>query len=272
MKKGPIHFSTQHQRQAGRKRAAQFDRSSLSENGKKRATQLSNDIHLQGIAADGFWAQSAYLRGRSGLRLLAPDQVHFLRPEDLVGSGGTRLDPREQRLYFGVLVWQSTWQDLPAKPPMPSDEEYLQQVKRVQSSIGVGIPLEHVLDGVYTAPDDFCDTHGNPWSARKQRKLFRDALRQARAYAMSLSQELKPGAPPAMPGKAGRRRPMQALTPVFQRGEAPVPKGVYGRPDLPRYDHNNIFLSRPYGIPPTNDSFPMFSTIVAPSIEEFCED
>ena len=42
---------------------------------KKRATQLSNHTHLQHIAADGYWAQSAYLRGRSGLRLLAADQT-----------------------------------------------------------------------------------------------------------------------------------------------------------------------------------------------------
>src|SRR5438034_3242304 len=94
-KRKPRHFTTAHQRSAGRQRAAQFTRGYQSAAGKKRAAQPSFVLHLQTIAPDGFWSWSAYLRGPSGLRLLSPNQIEFLRPEQLRGPQGISLSPRE---------------------------------------------------------------------------------------------------------------------------------------------------------------------------------
>ena len=170
-----------------------------SEAGKGRAAQTTFLGHNKQIAPDGFAAASAYMRGPFGLRLLDPSHIQFLRPEHLVGKEGKPLSSEAQRLQFGVYVWKTIWEHIPDHPQPPTNEVYLAEMKRVQALIGRGQSLEEPFDAVFIAPNDFCNETSQPYSWKKQRKLFRAALRNACMAALQHNRT---------PRKLGQRRPM----------------------------------------------------------------
>ncbi|GAC1405677.1 MAG: hypothetical protein NVSMB49_25060 [Ktedonobacteraceae bacterium] len=146
------------------------------------------------------------------------------------------------------------WEHIPDHPPPPSDEVYLEEVRRVQAVVGQGQSLENGLDGVYVAPNDFCDTTGTPLSWKKQRKLFRAALRAACDAALLRN---------ASPRKRGQRRPMQDGTSLAaQKRHSPRKDAHYGRPDLPPHAKENISPSRPYSVPLTVKTHAVWFTSV----------
>jgi len=264
-------FSVEHQRLAGRKRARAFTKQERSLGGKRTATQHRNALHCQVIAPEGFLAWSVQtMRGKTGLRLLKAEQIHFLRLEDMAGKDGARLCDRERRLQFGLYVWVATFDGL-VWPTLPDDGEFLAEVARVQSVVGRGLSLPCPLDALYCAPNDFCDPAGVPWSKRKQRKLFRDALRTARTEAIRIApmqasakgSQLSLSAPPPAPSvlalpaparKPGLRRSMNQSRPQYQGLMRPAIRYRYDRPDLPWYDWENITPTRPYRAAPSADS------------------
>jgi hypothetical protein len=247
-------------RAAGRKRAEQFTPEYQREMGLRRAQQHSFLEHNRQIAPDGFRAQSAYMRGQSGLRLLRPEHVQFLLPQQLVGPGGAELSYPQQRIFFGLYVWKAIWEDLAPRPEPPTDEEFLLSVDYVQTRLHAGLCLENPLDVIYAAADDFCDEAGEPWSDRKQRRLFRQALADGQAYAeeqVRLWHEQYQIEREARLRRPGLRRP-QANMPIFGHCSPGVPTFQYGRPDLPFYHRYNISPQRPYGVPMTNDHHPVY--------------
>jgi hypothetical protein len=125
-------------RKAGRKRAEQFTQAYQQEMGRRRAQQYSFLEHNRQIAPDGFSAQSAYMRGPSGLRLLLPEHIQFLLPEQLRGPGGTHLSYEQQRIYFGLYVWKAIWTGLP-QPEMPTDQEFLTKAATIQRELHQGL-------------------------------------------------------------------------------------------------------------------------------------
>jgi len=210
--------------------------------GKGRATQASFLTHNQQIAPDGFAAMSAYMRAPAGLRLLDPAHIQFLRPEQIAGKQGRPLSPPEKRLQFGVYVWRMVWEHVPSPPPPPTDEEYLYEMQRIQALIGQGQPLSDPLDGVYAAPNDFRDSGGNPFSWKKQRKLFREALKAACAAAVWRNET---------PRKVGQRRPLYETPASLMWSHAPRKDVQIGRQDVPSYARENLSPARPYSVPVT---------------------
>ena len=248
------------QRAAGRKRAEQFTPEHQIEAGRRRAQQDSFLEHNRTIAPDGFRAQSAYMRAPSGLRLLSPEHVQFLLPEQLCGPNGLPLTYEQQRLFFGLYVWKAVWNNLAPQPQMPSDEEFLTSVGYVQARLHCGMLLEHPLHVMYAAANDFCDEAGDPWSPRKQRRIFREVLGSAREHAEALViqwQQQAQAERASRPRYPGQRRPSSDRGPSFQH-HGPSPHYQYGRPDLPKYDRRNISPQRPYGSPSTNDRHPVY--------------
>jgi hypothetical protein len=218
---GVMRRSVEQQRAAGRKRAQAFTREYQQEQACKRVAHPSFLAHNRRIAPDGFAAQSAHMRATNGQRLLHARHVQFLRPEELRGPHGRHLSHGQQRLAFGLYVWQTIWEFLAPQPEMPTDEEFLAHVVRIQSRLQHGLPLENALDIVYAAPGDFCDAAGSPWSPRKQRRLFREALRAARVAAEAQIVQSRQEAQAErmqQPHNVGQRRPMPAV-PMF-RGQA----------------------------------------------------
>jgi hypothetical protein len=249
------------QRAAGRERAKQFTPEYQIEAGRRRAKQESFVEHNRQIAPDGFRAQSAYMRAPIGLRLLSPDHVQFLLPEQLYGANGVPLTYEQQRVYFGLYIWKAIWANLAPQPRMPTDEEFLDIVVRVQAQLHCGMPLEHPLSIIYAAANDFCDESGDPWSPRKQRRLFREALQAGRAYAEALVlqwQQQAQAERATRPRQPGQRRPSAESGPAFQRSGFSAQQHQYGRPDLPAYHPYNLSPQRPYGVPVTNDTHPIY--------------
>jgi hypothetical protein len=254
-------MSIEQLREAGRKRAQAFTPEYQAEMGRRRAQQKSFVEHNRRIAPDGFSAQSAYMRGPSGLRLLRPEHIQFLEPSQLRGPGGSLLSHDQQRLFFGLYVWRSLWDGLP-QPALPTDEEFLARGMVVRDRLHYGHGLENLLDVIYVAACDFCDASGHAWSWKKQRRLFRQALAAGRQFAEKLTADQHKWALAdrmVQPRQLGVRRPM-SVTPVptfVHQGAAP--QGFeYGRPDLPSYHLYNILPQRPYGVPTTNDSHPVY--------------
>jgi len=249
-------------RAAGRARAQQFTPEYQAEMGRRRAQQLSFLEHNRRISPDGFSAQSAYMRGPSGLRLLDPEHVQFLLPEQLRGPGGKLLTYEQQRLFFGLSVWRAIWEDLTPQPERPSDQEFLANAVKIQNGLHHGLALENPLHVIYAAANDFCDETGEPWSPRKQRHLFRKALSEARTYAEALAQEWREQAQAEranQPHKLGQRRPRSTDPgPIFGHRDPGARTMQYGRSDLPSYHPYNILPQRPYGVPATNDSHPVY--------------
>jgi len=228
------------------------------------------------------------MRGSTGLKLAMPSQIHFLRPEQLSGPYGAPLTGREQRLLFGLYVWKATFEGLPW-PPLPTDDEFLTEVARVQSIVGRGLPLGNPLDALYVAPNDYCDERGEPWGKTRQRKMFRDALRDARAYAESIApllkevygvpdcqipdpQMFKSTAPVPRAWKPGQRRPMCGPPPQFPGLVRPIVKRRFGRPDLPPYVQENLMPARPYAVAPSNDNIRPWYVAVNPVTDDVVED
>lgn len=183
-------LTTADRRKGGRKRIQTMSREDARAGGLSRARQGTFQTHNEDVAPEGFWAQSAYLRA-AGARLLDASQIQFLRPEDLrAGPGEPPFTPTKQRLVFGFFVWQFVWQQARhIEPPLPTDEEYLAKACQVQERLGQGLDLENLLDALWCAPNDFKDESGIPWSARRQRKLFRSALQQARQAVLAMASQ-----------------------------------------------------------------------------------
>lgn len=256
------------QRAAGRKRAEQFTPEYQIEAGRRRARQDSFLEHNRQIAPDGFRAQSAYMRAPSGLRLLSPEYVQFLLPEQLCGPNGTPLSYEQQRVFFGLYVWKAIWANLAPQPRVPTDEEFLAFVGRVQAQLHCGMTLEHPLHVIYAAANDFCDEMGAPWSSRKQRRLFREALRAGRVSAEALVLEWQQqgfAERAARPRQAGQRRPSSDQGPTFQHAS---PQHRSSRPDLPSYHPYNLKPQRPYGVPTTSETHPVYWLPIQDSDEE----
>lgn len=249
-------------RAGGRKRAEQFTEEYQREMGLRRAQQHSFLEHNRRIAPDGFSAQSAYMRGPSGLRLLTPSHVQFLLPEQLRGPGGKLLTYEQQRIFFGLYVWRAIWEDLTPQPERPTDQEFLTYAAKIQNGLHHGLDLEKPLHVIYAAPNDFCDETGEPWAPRKQRRLFRQALADARAYAEALAREWREQAwaeRADQPRKRGQRRPQSTkMGPTFGRRGEPSQSFQYGRSDLPSYHPYNLSPQRPYGVPTTNNDHPVY--------------
>ncbi len=259
------------QRAAGRRRAQQFTPEYQIEAGRRRAQQESFVEHNRQIAPDGFRAQSAYMRAPSGLRLLSPDHVQFLLPEQLYGPNGVPLTYEQQRVFFGLYVWKAIWANLAPQPQMPTDEGFLAEVGRVQAQLHCGMTLEHPLHVIYAAANDFCDEAGEPWSPRRQRRLFRNALRAGRAEAQALVLEWQQQAQAeraARPHQPGQRRPSAETSPAFQRRGSPPQPHRYGRSDLPAYHPYNLSPQRPYDVPASNDTHPVYWLPIQGSDEE----
>src|SRR5436305_6179904 len=254
--------SIEQARRGGRKRAEAFTSESQSELGRRRAQQLSFLLHNRRIAPDGFSAQSAYMRGPSGLRLLHPEHVQFLLPEQLRGPGGALLTYEQQRIFFGLYVWKAIWDSLAPQPQMPTDQEFLAYAAKIQNGLHHGLDLENPLHVIYAAPNEWCDETGEPWAPRKQRRLFRQALATARAYAEALVIEWQQQALAErmeQPRQPGQRRPQStSMGPTFGRRGQPSPWFQYGRPDLPSYHPYNLIPQRPYGVPTTNNDHPIY--------------
>jgi hypothetical protein len=283
-------FTTDERRRGGRKRAQTMTKDERRRGGQTRAAQVSHRDHNRAIASSGYWAWSTItMRGSTGLKLAMTWQIHFLRPERLKGPDGECLSSREQRLLFGIYVWKATWEGLPWPPP-PTDEQYLAEVARVQAVVGRGLPLAHPMDALYVAPNDFCDEHGQAWGKTRQRKLFRDALRAARAYAEDMEPLLREVygdhlwlcQPPEATmlsrfadalrvWKPGARRPMRERRPQFPGQVRPIVKRRFGRPDLPHYDRENLLPSRPYAVAQSSDSYPCWAACAAPLTDDFYE-
>jgi hypothetical protein len=209
-------FTPLHQRLAGEQRARGFTSAYQKAAAQERIAQASFLVHNRTISRDGYAGVSAHFRAQNGLRLLYPEHIQFLRPEEFLEQDGLPLPAYRQRLQFGLYVWRMIWDQLPFAPALPTDEEYLQQARRVQALVGRGLQLETPLDALYVAPDDYCDASGRPLAERKQKKLFRAALRQARAAALQWHDEQVRSAHPLPPRKPGQRRPMGPGRPVIQ--------------------------------------------------------
>jgi hypothetical protein len=213
------------------------------------------------------------MRGPSGLRLLNPEHVQFLLPQQLVGPGGAELSYPQQRIFFGLYVWRAIWEDLAPHPEPPTDQEFLLSVAHVQDRLHAGLPLENPLDVVYAAADDFCDEAGEPWSDRKQRRLFRQALADGQAEAEEMVRQWHKeyqAEREARLRRPGLRRP-QGTPPIFGHRAPAEPTMEYGRPDLPFYHRYNISPQRPYGIPVTNHNHPIY-WIPRPDQEDLDDD
>lgn len=63
------------------KKVSNLNREHQRQAGKGRAAQETFQQHNQRIAPDGFSAVSAYMRAPAGLRLLDLSHIQFLRPE-----------------------------------------------------------------------------------------------------------------------------------------------------------------------------------------------
>jgi hypothetical protein len=210
--------SIQQQRAAGRVRAEGFTPEYQRAQGKKRAAQPSHLVHNRQIARDGHRAFSAAMRASMGIRLLHPEDVQFLRPEQFRGPQGAPLSDDAQRLRFGIYVWKAIWEYLAPQPTMPSDEEFLTHSARVRARLSRGMPLEDPLDIVFATPDDFCDATGSPWSRRRQRKLFRAAFQAGRSAAkerIAEIREITQAERMRQSHRIGQRRPTKA-SPMFQ--------------------------------------------------------
>ena len=253
--------SIEQQREAGRKRALAFTSEYQSEMGRRRAQQKSFVEHNRRISPDGFSAQSAYMRGPSGLRLLEPSHIQFLNPFQLRGPGGALLSVDQQRLFFGLYVWRSLWHGLP-QPALPTDEEFLAKSMTVRDRLHYGLPLENPLDVVYVAACDFCDVSGHAWSWKRQRRMFRQALAAGRQFAEKLVADQHQWALAdrmKQPRLAGQRRPMSVEPgPIFVRSGAAPQRSEYGRPDLPSYHPYNILPQRPWGVAQSSDHHPVY--------------
>jgi len=186
MRRPPLHFTTEHQRRAGRKRAQMFTKEELSAAGTKgaavRIAQESFYDHVCSIAPDGPARQRVELRARKGSRLLKPEDVHLVRLEDIQGTLGEPWPLWKKRVLLGRYIWQYIWAGL-TEPPRPTQQEFFCLAARARERVGRGLALLNPLHVVGVAANDFCNADGRAYGWRNQRKLFRAALREARSYA-----------------------------------------------------------------------------------------
>ncbi|GHP00848.1 hypothetical protein KSF_108950 [Reticulibacter mediterranei] len=246
-------------REAGRKRAATFTKEHQQAAARGRTQQASFLPHNRQIAPDGFRSQSASMRSSLGLRLLRPEHVQFLRPEQLCGPGGAPLTPEQQRVLYGLYIWKALWDNLAPLPQPPTDSEFLTCVAYVQARLHHGLGLEYPLHVMYAAPNDFCDRTGAPWSRRKQRKLFREAMRNGRACAEALALQWQQQDRPqsvTQPRKLGQRRSSRHGDPLFPHQT--IVRSSSSRPDLPSYDRYNLSPQRPYAVPSASSTHPVY--------------
>lgn len=275
------HLTTAHQQAAGRKRAEQFTKEFQSEAGRKGAAVRTEQAdfygHLCAIAPDGPAQQRAAMRAPKGSRLLKPEDVHFLRLEDIKGDLGAGLPEEKRRMLLGRYVRAYIYEGL-FEPPRPTQEEFRALVERATARVGQGKPLLNPLHAIGVAANDFCNAVGRPYGWRNQRARFRQALREARRYA-SLLQEVNDyfcglervprrepcEANPSASRGVGRRRPMHsgpAYMPAVRPPRLPIHwtpiSWRHGRPDRVRvHDRHERCTSLPeaarapgYWLPP----------------------
>jgi hypothetical protein len=234
MRPPPRHFTVEHQRAAGRARAALFTTDQLSAAGRKgaeaRMRQDSFYDHLLAIAADGPARQRVEMRAPKGSRLLKAEDVHLVRLADIHGNLGEPWPESKRRLLLARYVWVYIWSGL-HEPARPTQQQFFALAARARARVERGLPLLNPLHVVGVAPDDFCNAVGRPFGWRNQRRLFRAALQQARDYAcllqalddyfaaLELTVRQGPGsAPPPpepRPRAIGRRRPMSTDKPFL---------------------------------------------------------
>lgn len=232
-------LSPEHQRRAGQQRAAQ--RSFLQ--------------HNQRIAPDGPSAVSAYMRAPAGSQLLDPSDVQFLVLADMRKSRdpGCAITEQEQRLLYGWYVWRAVWDGLNS-PAKPDADQFLQRALKASTRTRAGLPLEHPLDIVFVAADDFFGAAGKPLKKDQQRARFRAALARGRQAAQAWSAQIareRAQASRTQPRQVGRRVAMNqpATTSAFVSSQRQPDHYHYGRPDLPAFHPKNIRPARPYDIP-----------------------
>lgn len=189
MRPPPSHLTTEHRRAGGRKRAQQFTTDYQSDAGKKgaavRTQQASFHAHMLAIAPDGPAKQRAELRAPKGSRLLKPEDVHFLRLENISGDLGETWPEEKRRILLGRYIWAYLWSGI-EEPPRPTKQEFFALVEQARERVGCGLPLLNPLHVIGVAANDFCNAEGRLYGWRNQRRLFRQALREARSYACLL--------------------------------------------------------------------------------------
>jgi hypothetical protein len=270
MRPPPSHLTVEHQRAAGRARAALFTKEQLSDYGRKgaevRMQQDSFYDHLVQIAPDGPARQRVTMRAPKGSRLLKAEDVHLVSLGDIHGNLGESWPESKQRLLLARYVWVYIWSGL-REPARPTQQKFFALAAAARDRVGQGLALLNPLHVVGVAPDDFCNADGRPYGWRNQRRLFRAALQQARDYACLLQAldayfafvlyrealdayfaEIVAGAvyeetdiaPPPDPRKRvlGRRRPMSTGTPYSPPGRTPR-RPIHWRPIYQQ-------LGRPY--------------------------
>jgi hypothetical protein len=226
MRPPPRHLTVEHQRAAGRARAALFTTDQLSAYGRKggeaRMRQDTFYDHVRAIAPDGPARQRVEMRAPKGSRLLKPEDVHLVRLADIHGDLGETWPESKRRLLLARYVWVYVWSGL-REPPRPTQQQFFALVAQARARVGQGLPLLNPLHVVGVAPDDFCNAVGRPYGWRNQRRLFRAALLEARDYACligaldsyfaALEHAAPADRPAAMPPEPrprvlGRRQPM----------------------------------------------------------------
>jgi len=231
MRPPPRHLTAEHQRAAGRARAALFTKEQLSAAGRKgaeaRMRQDSFYEHVRKIAPDGPARQRVKMRAPKGSRLLKAEDVHLVRLGDIHGDLGDPLPESKRRLLLARYVWAYIWSGL-REPARPTQKEFFALAARARARVEHGFPLLNPLHVVGVAPDDFCNADARPYGWRNQRRLFRAALQEARDYACLLQAlddyfaalehavHQVPGSaspPEPRPRPIGRRRPMSTGNP-----------------------------------------------------------
>jgi len=110
-----------------------------------------------------------------------------------------------------------------------------------------GLPLLHALDVQYLTPADFCRGNGRPLPPAEQRRRFREYVQAAidQAAVLEARGGVRRRAGLLSGDLAFVRLHGFAYRVEFQRDF------LYGRPDLPSWDEENLSPRRPYGIPAT---------------------
>jgi hypothetical protein len=242
------HFSVEHQQAAGRARAVQFTREQRVAAGSKgsatRVQQHSFQEHVRSIAPDGPARQRVILRASKGSRLLKASDVHFVCLEDIHGDLGDPWPEEKRRLLLARYIWAYVWENLD-EPPRPTHQEFLRLAAKARERVGHRLPLLNPLHVVGVAPNDFCNAVGRAYCVRNQRTLFRQALREARAYACLIQAigayfaalEVAPPAPHLR--VLGRRMPMSEGS-VYLLPTRPIRLPLHWQPICTLFDHQRV--------------------------------
>lgn len=114
-----------------------------------------------------------------------------------------------------------------------------------------GLPLLDAMDVQYLTPDDFRTGLGRPLVPAEQRRRFRAYVQAAIASAARIQARI------VMQRRGGLLSGDLAFVRCagFHRRFERSHDFLFGRPDLPPYDDENLSPTRPYGIPVTSETF-----------------